>query len=244
VVQHMVRTFLISMFNSGKRQKDAGHVRSAILKFKWVQALAPDTPPANWSDRELRRIQADGIRKLSQAAIAKDDKDYLKTMELLDELVYEYRGTNAGDQAARAMIKLLGEPETAEAYREVVRRQLADRKLRYARRLHAAQDLQNALIVYWDVSRDFPKTPAAETAAARAEELAAADAELVVKARTAREERDGKHWLEMARSFEMNRRTDKALEYLGRILKYYPDSSWAEKARAERDRLTAAKPEK
>ena len=244
VSQYMARTFLISMHNSGKRLKDAGRVRRAFVKFKWVEALGPGTPPAKWSARELRRIQADGIKKLSQAAIAKDEKDYLKTMALLDELVYEYRGTNAGDQATRAMIKLLKEPETARAYREVVRRQIAERKLRYARRLHTAQDLQNALIIYWNVSRDYPKTPAADVAAKRAEGIVKANPGLVEKTRAVRLERDCRHWMEMARAFEMNKRPDKALQYYRRILKHYPDTPWAAKAKAERDRLLAAKPGK
>ena len=41
---------------------------------------------------------------------------------------------------------------------------------------------------------------------------------------------------------EMDRMEKQGLEYLGRVLKYYPDTPWAKKAKAERDRLLKAKP--
>lgn len=242
VVRYMVRTILIAMHNSGKRLKEAGRVRLAVIKFKWVLALAPGTPPAKWSAREMRRIAADGIKKLSQAAIAKDANDYVKTMSLLDELVYEYRSVGAGRQAVRAMLKLLKVPRAARAYKEVIRRQFAERKLRYARRLDKQQNMENALIVYWDVTRNYAKTPSAEVAAKRAAEIAAGRPELVTRASKKRQDRDCRLWMEMAKAFAINKRKDRALAYYNRILKYYADTPWAEKAKAERDRLLTAAP--
>jgi len=42
----------------------------------------------------------------------------------------------------------------------------------------------------------------------------------------------------------VNKRNDKAVEYLDRMLKYYPDTPAAKEARTERDRLIALKPTK
>ena len=108
-------------------------------------------------------------------------------------------------------------------------------------KLEKRQDLEEALIIYWDVLRDYPDTPATERAAARATELAK-DRQLALKAARTRMKRDCRLWMEMARAFEQNRKTDKALEYYQRVITYYRDTSYAGKAREAINNLLGVQP--
>jgi len=241
VLHTMARTFLVSMYNGAERAREAGEVRRAVRGFQTLLVIARGTPPANWAQDKLKRIAADGVKKLSQAQIALDAKDHLKAMTLLDELAWEYRGTQAGADAQKLMNELSGDAEAARALAEVDRRRRARRRLERATRLEKRQDLEEALITYWDVLRDYPDTPATEQAAARANELAK-DRQLALKAARTRMKRDCRLWMEMARAFEQNKRTDKALEYYQRVITYYKDTSYAEKAQEAINNLLGVVP--
>ncbi len=236
VLSQMGKTFLISMFNAGKRQAAAGHARAAYRRFNMVKIIGEGTPPARWADKEITALNALGVKKLSQARIALDALDVVKCVTLLDELCYEWRGTDTGLDAKKLWDQLAEEPRGQEAIREMTRRQLATRLLALAKKQDGKQDLESALITYWDVARDFPKTPAADEAAARAAEIAK-DAALAAKAKDRRAKRDGENWLEMARAFQQNRLADKALEYYKRILDNYPGTPYALQAQAGIDAM-------
>ena len=239
VLSQMGKSFLISMFNAGKRQAAAGHARAAIRRFRMVQIIGEGTPPAKWSEKEIDALLALGVKKFSQAQIALDAGDVVKCVTLLDELVYEWRGTPSGLDAQKLYDKLSEEPRGQEAIREMTRRQLGARLLALAKKQDGKQDLESALITYWDVSRDYPKTPAADEAAARAAEIAK-DADLAARAKEKRQKRDCENWIEMAQAFQQNRLTDKAVEYYRRVLDNYPGTPYALKVRAALDVLGAA----
>ena len=175
VMHYVARTFLVSIFNSGRRAREAGDVRRAIRRFKTLAAVGRGTPPAQWAQRELKRIDADGIKKFSQARIALDAGDHLTAMTILDDLVYHWRATQAGLDARRLMDKLVDDAKALAALKEARRCRDADRKLVRARKLEEAGDVEGALIVYWDVVRDYDRTPAADAAGSRADELVDAD---------------------------------------------------------------------
>ncbi|HUW57315.1 MAG TPA: tetratricopeptide repeat protein [Planctomycetota bacterium] len=242
VVQYMVRTFLVSMFNSGRRAREAGEVRTAVRRFKTLIAIGQGTPPAQWAERELKRIDADGVKKLSQARIALDAKDYLTAMTLLDDLVYHWRATQTGIDARKLMDELAADVKAAEALTEARRRRDADRKLARARKLEEQGDVEGALIVYWDVVRDYAQTPAAEAAGKRADELVAADRPLALRAAKTRMTRDCTLWMEMALAFEQNKKKDSAIVYYQRVIAYYPGTSWAKKAQDATHRLLGVQP--
>ncbi len=243
VLHYLARTFLVSMYRSGRRAHQAGEIRRAIRRFSILQVIGRGTPPAEWAVRELKRIQTEGIKKLSQAKIALDAKDYPKTMTLLDELTYHYRATQAGLDAKKLMDKLAEDPNAVEALKEVRRRRDADRKLARARKLEGRKDIEGALIVYWDVVRDYPRTPAADAAGKRGDELVANDRPLALRAAKTRMKRDCRLWMEMARAFEQNRQKDKAIEYYQRIIAYYAGTSYARKARNAINKLLGVMPE-
>ena len=243
VLNAMGRTFLISMFTSGKRQAAAGHVRPALRRFRMVQMIGEGTPPAKWAETEITALNAAGIKKLSQAQIAFDAGDLLKCVTLLDELLYEYRGTQTGADAKTLYDKIAQDPKSAEVRQEVERRREASRELALAKKLEARKDVENALITYWDVARDYPKTPAADEACVRAAEISKDDA-LARRAAEARAKRDCENWLEMAASFEKNRLWDRAAEYYKRVIDNYPDTPYAAKARGGMKALPSPAPAK
>lgn len=241
VLSYMARTFFISMYNSGVAAREEGDIRTAVRRFKTLTIIGQGTPPAAWAKNQLRRIAAQGLKKLSQAQIALDAKDLLKAMTLLDELAYEYRATEAGLEATKLMEKLADDADARKALQEVTRRRLAARLLRRARKLEAQQDLEGALILYWDVVRDYPNTPAQARASERAAALAA-DRQLALKAAKTRMLRDCSNWMEMAQGFELNRNRDKAIEYYQRIITHYGGTSHARKAEAAINNLLGVRP--
>jgi hypothetical protein len=184
-------------------------------------AVGEGTPPAAWARRDLRQISADGTKKLSQARIALDAMDYMKTMALLEDLAYGYQFLNPGKEAKTLMDSLASDPQAAAALKEVTRRQDADRLLRRAVKLEGEKKPVDALILYWDVTRDFPGTPPAADAADAANLLAKDDA-LALRAAKTRMERDAAQWTDIARSFELNGKHD---------INTYPDTPYAQKAR-------------
>ncbi|KPL02832.1 MAG: hypothetical protein AMK75_02185 [Planctomycetes bacterium SM23_65] len=242
VLHYLARTFLVSMYRSGRRAHEAGEIRRAIRRFRTLEVVGKGTPPAEWAGRELKRIQNEGVKKLSEAKIALDAKDYLKAMTILDELTYHYRATQGGLDAKKLMDKLAEDAEAVEALKEVRRRRDAERKLARARKLEGKKDVEGALIVYWDVVRDYPRTPAADAAGKRGDELVANDRALALRAAKTRMNRDCKLWMEMARAFEQNKQTNKAIEYYQRVITYYRGTSHARKAQAAIDSLLGVQP--
>ena len=232
VLNHMGRSYLTSMYRSARRARQAGDIRIAIRRFRTLLVIGEGTPPAAWAQRDLDSLGAEALKKYSQAQIAFDGKDLLKGMSLLDEVVYQYRGTEAGLDAKEMLQKLVEDAKSAGALREVERRRDGLRQLALAKKFEEKKDLESALITYWDVERDYAVTPAAEQASARAAELAK-DKDLADKAARTRIERDGKRWFEMAESFAQNKMKSKAVEYYRRIITCYPDSEWAKKAQRE-----------
>jgi len=230
VLSYMGRSILVSMYNAGKRARGAGDLRTATLDYLMLLAVGEGTPPAAWARRDLRQISADGTKKLSQARIALDAMDYMKTMALLEDLAYGYQFLNPGKEAKTLMDSLASDPQAAAALKEVTRRQDADRLLRRAVKLEGEKKPVDALILYWDVTRDFPGTPPAADAADAANLLAKDDA-LALRAAKTRMERDAAQWTDIARSFELNGKHDKAVEFYQRIINTYPDTPYAQKAR-------------
>ena len=153
--------------------------------------------------------------------------DYMKTMALLEDLAYGYQFLNPGKEAKTLMDSLASDPQAAAALKEVTRRQDADRLLRRAVKLEGEKKPVDALILYWDVTRDFPGTPPAADAA----NLLAKDDALALRAAKTRMERDAAQWTDIARSFELNGKHDKAVEFYQRIINTYPDTPYAQKAR-------------
>lgn len=243
VLHYMARTFFVSMYNSGRRARENGQVRRAVRRFKTLIILAQGTPPAEWAARQLKRIAADGIKKLSQAKIALDAGDDLKAMTILDELAYQYRATQAGVEAKKLMGELCKNGKQLETLAEVKRRRLADRKLRRALKLEENKDVEGALIVYWDVIRDYPKTPAETRAGERAKELVADDRALALRAAKTRMKRDCKLWMEMAKAFEQNKEKNRAIEYYQRIITHYAGTSRARKAQNAINNLLGLEPD-
>ena len=200
VLSYMGRSILVSMYNAGKRARGAGDLRTATLDYLMLLAVGEGTPPAAWARRDLRQISADGTKKLSQARIALDAMDYMKTMALLEDLAYGYQFLNPGKEAKTLMDSLASDPQAAAALKEVTRRQDADRLLRRADAADAAN-------------------------------LLAKDDALALRAAKTRMERDAAQWTDIARSFELNGKHDKAVEFYQRIINTYPDTPYAQKAR-------------
>jgi tetratricopeptide (TPR) repeat protein len=241
VLHYMGRTFLVSIYNGGRRAREAHDIPKAVRRYQTLLMLGRGTPPADWAQRDLREISAEGMKKLSQARIALEAADYLPAMTLLDEVAYDYRGTQAGGEAQKLMNDLAGKPEAVKAMGEVRRRRSAATILARARRLDNDKDVEGALILYWDVTRDYPNTPAASEAARRADELAQ-DRALALKAARTRMLRDCRQWMEMAQAFAMNDRKENAIAYYQRVIEYYPDTSYARKARQAINDLLGVKP--
>jgi len=59
VVQYMVRTFLVSMFNSGRRAREAGEVRTAIRRFKTLIAIGQGTVQTREAALAVIRLAAE-----------------------------------------------------------------------------------------------------------------------------------------------------------------------------------------
>ena len=141
------------------------------------------------------------------------------------------------------MDKLAEDAQAVEALKEVRRRHHADRRLARARKLEGRKDIEGALIVYWDVVRDYPRTPAADAAGKRGDELVANDRVLALRAAKTRMKRDCKRWMEMAKAFQQNRQKDKAIEYYQRVITYYRGTSYARKARDAINKLLGVMPQ-
>jgi TolA-binding protein len=223
------RAFLVSEYRSGLRARQSGNIRGAIIRFRLVVALGPGTPAEKWSRTQLQQIGVDGVKKLSQAKIALDEKDYAKAMPLLDDLAYHYVGTNVGKEARDLLVELKSNRDAAAALAEADRRRAADHALTLAQQTEKAGNLEAALIAYWDISRSYPSTPGEAAAKARADELAK-NAELAAKATKTRMDRDVHLWTEMAENLVASKQKSKAVEYYKQILKYYPDTPAAKKA--------------
>lgn len=241
VLSYMGRSILVSIYDAGKRARAAGDIRTATLELLTLLAVGEGTPPAAWARRDLRQISAEGTKILSQAKIALDVKDYMKAMGLLDDLTYGYQFLKSGKEARTLMDSLASDPQAAAALKEVRRRRDADRLLRRAAKLEGEKKLEDALISYWDVTRDFPGTPAAQTAADAANRLAKDDVLAQGAART-RMDRDCTQWTDLARSFELNGKRAEAVEFYQRIISTYPDTPYARKAREAVDVLLKTAP--
>ena len=137
---------------------------------------------------------------------------------LADEATGRYKELIKDDAARAAIEKGKREKEAADLLAEL---ENAAPKKTPAAVLEACDDLANR----------FPGTKAAQAATEKANAMRA-DKDLMAKMQGDAAEKDCKGWLSMARNFIKAGLHDKARPYLDKVMATYPDTAFAEEARA------------
>jgi hypothetical protein len=211
-----------------------GHYRTLELEDgrKWTDVLivwakVSSTKPVQFGIRPEGHRSSRAAAALAAAEKLVADKQYAKAATQLRRLAATQRGTDVGKQAAEGLKTLLDDPAIgqslidAEADAFEARCVAAEKKKDYAL----------AAKLYEQYVRQFAKATRFEKVKARLESLRS-DKAIQAAVRSGQAAKECKRWLSLAHSYAKSGLTDKARQYLTKIIEKYGDTDWGAKARA------------
>jgi len=161
---------------------------------------------------------------------ALDRKNYALAQDLLSELAVEFKGSRVGDDAAEQLEKLKNDPAVQKT---IARRQTQEEAEELEKQAITAEKdgrYAEAIQLYEKYLRLFPEADNADDVKKQLENLRSDD-NLQKRIRDQEAARECRGWLNMADAFLQQNKPDKAKPYLDNIIRKYPDTTWATKAR-------------
>ena len=208
---------------------DGESIDARVMKLFYKSwRLGPDgkeleTPAAKAA--RLRAQEAEAELAAAEKLVA--DKQYVQAAAQFRRLAATQRGTDVGKQAADRLKALLDDPAIgqsltdAEADAFEARCVAAERKKDYA----------VAIKLYEQYVGQFTKATRFEKVKARLVSLKS-DKAILAAVRSGQASKECKRWLALAESYAASGVTDKAKQYLTKIIEKYGDTDWGAKARA------------
>ncbi|MBN1943628.1 MAG: tetratricopeptide repeat protein [Phycisphaerae bacterium] len=177
-----------------------------------------------------KALSAKAQAKMDRASAAMDKKEYSLAQDLLAELAEEFKGSYVGNQAALRLHKLQSNPALQK---ELQQRQVKEQAEEIEKQALAAQKEgrhAEAIRLYEKYLWLYPKSDGAEDVKRQLKKLRSDD-NLQKRLRDQKAARECRGWLTMADALLDQGKPDKAKTYLDKIIRKYPDTTWAVKAR-------------
>ncbi|MBN1555495.1 MAG: tetratricopeptide repeat protein [Phycisphaerae bacterium] len=201
----------------------------ALDLYETLAHVDPNEVVCQQADIAATRLSAKARAQLDRAAAVLEKKEYPLAQNLLEELAEEFKGSHFGEEATERLKKLQSDPE--------IQKTLArQRKNEQARQLKAKADaaenqgrFSEAIRLYESYLQRYPKSDDAADVKKRLDRLRSDD-HLQRKIRDQQAAHDCKGWLNMADALLEQGKPDLAKKYLDKIIRKYPDTTWAVKA--------------
>ena len=211
----------------------AGDTAAAMkLLARLPEEARNDADTAARMDAARTAVQAEADKALAEVDPLVADKQYVQAVNRLKDLKKSWAGTPAAASAQKKLNELMARPEVRRQSEAADKAARSDEALAAARALQKDKKDDQAYFRFKAITREFPDTEAAATAAAQVKRYEAdkafvkrvVEAEAAVKARAA---------LSMARSYKGARKVDQAKEKYRSIIADFPGTTYAETATQE-----------
>jgi len=222
------------------READPYDLPRAIDCYRKIVAVASRQGAVGEAKARLKELEEQAGKVLSKAAEAIEARQFASADRLLEQVANEFAGLAAAKDAAQSIEELHNRPDYIEWDRQMqatARQKEAQFGLRKARELIGVKDYVAAMGLLEELIRDYPETDAAVEARQQAEAMRA-DAAISQQFRDAAAAEDCTRWLAIAENLMKNGRADAARSYLEKIIQHYPDSTFADRARALLDQAS------
>lgn len=213
-----------------KVEEKAGRCGRALSLYESLAHVDDGNPLCQQADVAARALAARGEEMLTRAREALEKKDYSLAEDLLSELAEAFRESRFGEQAETLAKQLQNDP----AVRERISRQRTDEEAKeLERRAQTAEKngrFSEAVRLYEMYLWQYPLAEGAERVKKRLEAIHSDD-NLQKRVRDQQAARECRAWLNMADAYLDQGKPEKAKPLLENILRKYPDTTWAVKAR-------------
>jgi thiol-disulfide isomerase/thioredoxin len=211
----------------------AGDTAAAMkLLAKLPEEAKADGESAARMDAARKSLEADAEKLLAEVDPLVAKGDYVKAINRLKDLSKALAGTPAGAQARKKMNELLARPEARDQAEAADKASRAEEAIELAQGLQKQKKDDQAYFKFKAITRDFPNTDAAATAAAQVKryESDKAFVKRVVEKESATR---AKAALSMARSYKGARKIDQAKAKYQSIIEDFPGTTYADTAKQE-----------
>ena len=206
----------------------------AIRIYRQIVDSKSADPLVTRAEERLAEIGKQATEALASAVEAVEAKRYAEAEHKLQTISRVYEGTRTGAEAAAKLRELRADPELARAAREAAekaRSEEAAELLAKAKALLKARDYLAADKAFESLAAHYGGTPIATEARAQSDALRN-DPDLGPKLRDAAAASDCRRWMTMAKNYLNSPRPKAAVPYLERIIKRYPNTTYAADAEA------------
>ena len=228
--------FAAADLEAARTLQAAGSLGPAHALFSHVASLSETDESCVAALQGADAIAEQAKVDLTGASRAVAIRDYADAVKRLSQAAATYKGTPFADDAARRLDVLKGDPEA----RALVEQAAVDADARdleaSAAAAEKAKRYADAIRLYEEHTRKYPKASRAE---AIREHLAKLQADPSVQKllRSGEAEKECIKWLGMADNYISAELPDRAKPYLQKVLDKYPDTTWADQARERLARI-------
>ena len=219
-----------------KALQAAGKLGQAYAKFSQAAAVPGDHEACKEAAAAAATIAKDAEAQLAAADGAVAARNYGNAIAAFSRVAAAYGGSKFGEQAAKSMAALQADPAVQDALGTARQNAQARTLQEQAQAAELARDYALAIRLYEQLVAACPKSDLCASAKARLDAFKSDNAvQASIVAKDA--DRDCRSWLSMADNFIQAGRTDKAREYLMKIIDKYPDTEWARQAKERMNKL-------
>jgi tetratricopeptide (TPR) repeat protein len=200
-----------------------------------LRTVISENPP--YGQARAARIALDDAAERGKAKVAQADAlaakhEYAAAGAAFEKIAADYAGTDAGSAAAERLRGIASNPAAARAVQAEKEGAAAAEILVQARSAEEGKRLAEAAQLYQRILKEYKDSPAATDASAGFDRVGKG-AEEEAKERRQQTERDCALWMSYGDSLAQLGKAEKARGYYQKIIDTYPESGYAETARAK-----------
>jgi len=215
---------------------EADYARALAILEDVLKSSADEARSRQASELMARVLEA-GDGKLDEAQSLLKEKKYVEAAELLRGLAEQFADTEVGRKARAKLIALRRQPGASSALQQEQWRQEAEAMLARADVLVEQKRYAQAAERYRLVTMLYSRTDAGTKARLKVRQLKD-DEQIAAQIREQKATRKAVGWLSIARSYARIGRDARARATYRKLIRAYPDTSYAEAARQEMANLS------
>ena len=204
----------------------------ALAMLEDVLKSSADEARAQRASQLMAEVLKVGDGRLDEAQSLLKEKKYVEAAELLRGLAEQFANTEVGRKARAQLMALRRKPEASLALQQDQWRQEAEAMLSRADVLVAQKRYAQAVDRYKLVTMLYSRTDAGAKARQKVRQLEG-DEQIVAQIKEQKAARKAVGWLSIARSYARIGRDARARATYKKLIRAYPDTSYAEAARQE-----------
>jgi predicted esterase len=215
---------------AAKAAQAAGKLGQAYVKFKAVAAVPGGQDIGKEAAAAAEAIGTEAETQLTAADTAVTEKRYSEAGTLFAAVAAKYDGSPFAERAQKGLAALKSDPTIKAAIAQAQVNAAAKALNDQAQAAETAKDYGKAIALYGQLVKSCPTADVFAAAKTRLEALQA-DKTIQADLHGKDAERECRAWLSMADNFQKAGATDKAKEYLQKILDKYADTTWGAEAK-------------